>query len=216
MDWETITKELSKKLDPQHVKTAKGVNGSFIEGWHAIDEANRIFGFNGWSYEINSLTQACSPTTNQNGNHVVAYICQLQVTVDGVIRTDVGYGSGIAKNLCDAHEGATKEAVTDALKRALRTFGNQFGLALYDKAKANVGVDAISASEQRKHWESVKDVISNNLLDAKTVEDCSAIWKEAYLGFAEYQMQTHDWKSVLTNHIQPRVDEIETAKEAAE
>jgi DNA repair and recombination protein RAD52 len=31
-----------------------------------------------------------------------------------------------------------KEAETDARKRALMTFGNQFGLALYDKDQTNV------------------------------------------------------------------------------
>lgn len=35
----------------------------------------------------------------------------------------------------DAHEGAAKEAVTDAIKRAMRSYGNQFGNSLYDKSK---------------------------------------------------------------------------------
>jgi hypothetical protein len=55
-----------------------------------------------------------------------------------VTRQDVGFGSGFAKGVGDAIEGATKEAATDALKRAARTFGNIFGLALYDKSRANV------------------------------------------------------------------------------
>jgi len=37
--------------------------------------------------------------------------------------------------LADAHEGASKEAITDALKRSLRSFGNQFGNSLYSKDK---------------------------------------------------------------------------------
>src|SRR3546814_21006699 len=37
-----------------------------------------------------------------------------------------------------AHESAKKESETDAMKRALMTFGNQFGFALYDKTRANV------------------------------------------------------------------------------
>jgi hypothetical protein len=37
-----------------------------------------------------------------------------------------------------AHESALKEAETDAMKRALMTFGNPFGLALYDKEQRNV------------------------------------------------------------------------------
>ena len=51
------------------------------------------------------------------------------------MREDVGFGSGIAKTLADAHEQSAKEAVTDALKRAMRTFGNQFGNSLYDRGK---------------------------------------------------------------------------------
>jgi hypothetical protein len=38
----------------------------------------------------------------------------------------------------EAYESAVKEAETDAMKRALMTFGNPFGLALYDKTKASV------------------------------------------------------------------------------
>jgi recombination DNA repair RAD52 pathway protein len=38
-------------------------------------------------------------------------------------------------NEADGHESAIKEAETDAMKRAFRTFGNTFGLALYQKDK---------------------------------------------------------------------------------
>jgi hypothetical protein len=40
--------------------------------------------------------------------------------------------------LGEAHESALKEAETDATKRALATFGNLFGLALYDKEQNGV------------------------------------------------------------------------------
>jgi DNA repair and recombination protein RAD52 len=46
-----------------------------------------------------------------------------------------GFGTGVSKTLADSHENAGKEAVTDALKRAMRSFGNQFGLSLYDKSR---------------------------------------------------------------------------------
>ena len=52
-----------------------------------------------------------------------------------VSREDVGFGNGIAKTLADAHESAAKEAVTDSIKRTLRSFGNQFGNSLYDKSR---------------------------------------------------------------------------------
>lgn len=146
MDWKAISGELAKPLNPQHVKKGGGnfgPKGDYIEGWHAINEANAIFGFNGWSYQIKGLTQdRLHEGTDSKGNiqWQAAYTCLLHLSVGEVVREDVGFGSGFGKNVGDAIEGATKEAVTDALKRALRTFGNRFGLALYDKSRTNVGV----------------------------------------------------------------------------
>lgn len=147
MDWDTIKHELERKLDPAHVKPPSkfGPKGDYIEGWHAIAEANRIFGHGAWSYTIKTLSKD-SLKEGKNGKGEMqwqaAYTCIVTLTVGDVTREDVGFGSGFAKQVGDAIEGATKEAVTDALKRALRTFGNPFGLALYDKSRANVGVDA--------------------------------------------------------------------------
>jgi hypothetical protein len=55
-----------------------------------------------------------------------------------VIREGSGAGHGIDADLGQAHESALKEAETDAMKRALMTFGNPFGLALYDKQQREV------------------------------------------------------------------------------
>ena len=55
-----------------------------------------------------------------------------------LIREGTGAGHGIDTDLGLAHESAIKEAETDAMKRALMTFGNPFGLALYDKSLSQV------------------------------------------------------------------------------
>nr|WP_233130301.1 Rad52/Rad22 family DNA repair protein [Synechococcus sp. 1G10] len=55
------------------------------------------------------------------------------MVVGGIVREGCGVGHGIDVDLGQAHESALKEAETDAMKRALMTFGNPFGLALYDK-----------------------------------------------------------------------------------
>jgi hypothetical protein len=55
-----------------------------------------------------------------------------------LVREGSGAGHGIDVDLGQAHESALKEAETDAMKRALMTFGNPFGLALYDKAQRQV------------------------------------------------------------------------------
>src|SRR3546814_3594454 len=75
----------------------------------------------------------------------VNYMAKVRITVGGVLREGCGFGQGIDKDVGQAHESAIKESETDAMKRALMTFGNQFGLALYDKTRANV-----CAPEDRK------------------------------------------------------------------
>lgn len=175
MDWDKASAELSKKLDPKHVKEPSGAfgpKGSYIEAWHAISEANRIFGFGGWSYVIVNMTQdALKEGKNSKGDMQwqAAYTCIVSVTVGDVTRQDVGFGSGFAKQLGDAVEGATKEAVTDALKRALRTFGNPFGLALYDKSRENVGVtvDDSAVTEAVGCFDK-----------ADTIDAANAIWRD--------------------------------------
>lgn len=136
-------KELEKPLAQSVVKQPSGnfgPKGDYLEGWHVINEANRIFGFDGWSYHVELTKNAVEKVKKADGSEQwqAAYTCVCAVTVGDAFRQDVGFGSGFAKQIGDAIEGATKEATTDALKRALRTFGNQFGLALYDKERSNV------------------------------------------------------------------------------
>jgi DNA recombination protein Rad52 len=135
--------QLSDKLDPSVVKQRQGL--SYIEGWHAIAEANRIFGFGEWTRETVKLTMVREDENSQNKWNI-AYVAVVRVTVfppEGpqIIREGTGYGDGLGmKAPGAAHEAAVKEAETDAMKRALMTFGNPFGLALYDKAQENVGI----------------------------------------------------------------------------
>ena len=141
--------ELRAPLTRNHVKEREqsGRKVSYIEGWHAIAEANRIFGFDGWDRE----TVECRLVTEreakigqrQDDGWRVGYVAKVRVTVFGdglsrIVREGTGYGSGIDRDLGAAHESAIKEAETDAMKRALMTFGNPFGLALYDKLQADV------------------------------------------------------------------------------
>jgi hypothetical protein len=55
-----------------------------------------------------------------------------------ICREGCGSGHGKGATPGEAHESALKEAETDAMKRALATFGNPFGLALYDKTQSGV------------------------------------------------------------------------------
>jgi DNA recombination protein Rad52 len=145
------TAQLSAKLHPEAVKqrSQSGRNLAYIEGWWAIAEANRIFGFDKWSretFDIKCVTDAermLGKEPNQRKGWGVSYIAQCRVTIGTITREGVGSGHGIDADRGQAHESAIKEAETDAMKRALMTFGNPFGLALYDKQRENVGIDEV-------------------------------------------------------------------------
>lgn len=151
--------ELAAPLSQAVVKTREqsGRTLHYIEGWWAIQEANRIFGFGAWDQEI--LNVKCVSERERTVGRTakkgwgVSYIISIRVTVNGVKREGVGAGHGIDVDLGIAHESAVKEAATDGLKRALMTFGNQFGLALYDKEQRNVDnaparTEPVSEAEQ--------------------------------------------------------------------
>jgi len=139
-----IKHELEAPLSREAVKTRKQANRtvSYIEGWRVISEANRIFGFDGWRRETIDIRMVSEGEREIGETKTpgwgVTYICKVRVTIDGIVRDGCGAGHGIDRDLGQAHESALKEAETDAMKRAFMTFGNPFGLALYDKTQANV------------------------------------------------------------------------------
>ena len=140
---------LSAPLDRAKVQTRSqaGRSLAYLEGWQVIAEANRIFGFDGWQRQTlasRCVSQAERPVgRDQKPGWGVTYTCRVRITVGTpdsapVIREGCGAGHGIDVDLGQAHESALKEAETDAMKRALMTFGNPFGLALYDKQQREV------------------------------------------------------------------------------
>lgn len=159
MDWKNVKTELQKPLSPDAIKPPpKGKFGEYVDALHVIREANRIFGEDGWSYTVTRLEQTHSEIVDVTYNGTTkkqlrtSFLCAVRVDVDGVIREGlaVGVGNGKPENAGDVIESAVKEAETDALKRALRTFGNTFGLALYekDKNKREVGYDEPTDEEK--------------------------------------------------------------------
>lgn len=161
-----IIKELKKPLDSKNIKTLD--NNGYLEGWFVISEANRIFGFDGWSYETVYNREVCRIErkigAKQKDGYEVGYEAKVRVQVGDVFREGTGHGSGIAQNLFKCIEGAAKEAETDAIKRTLKSFGYCFGLALYDKEKKNVGSVDEYDKEQAKldvSFDKIKIALSN-------------------------------------------------------
>jgi Rad52/22 family double-strand break repair protein len=130
---------LRRKLDRRQIRMRE-VNGrelSYIEGWFAISEANRIFGFDGWSRE--TVESRCVLSRENRGTFVAVYVAKVRITVqaDGttVIREGHGSGEGRGTSPGEVHDIALKAAETDATKRAFATFGKPFGLELYRQSR---------------------------------------------------------------------------------
>jgi DNA recombination protein Rad52 len=144
---------LAAPLNGDHIKQRQGANRQqlfYLEGWQVIEDANRIFGFGNWSRETMQMDALHEPKliadaeSPERGKVVAAYFARVRVTVyakDGtrsVVRDGCGAARGFAKTAGEAMEHAIKSAETDATKRALVTFGNAFGLALYDHEQKQV------------------------------------------------------------------------------
>src|SRR5262245_26369343 len=133
---------LRRSLNRRHVRAgqANGRELSYIEGWFAISEANRIFGFDGWNRE--TVESRCVLARENRGTFLAVYIARVRITVHAegttVIREGHGSGEGRGDAPGGVHDIALKAAETDATKRALATFGKPFGLELYRKDKKGI------------------------------------------------------------------------------
>jgi DNA repair and recombination protein RAD52 len=221
MDWTKAANELAKPLSAAAVKerAQAGRKLSYIEGWHAIAEANRIFGFDAWTRETveikcvaereREIGQAKKPGWS------VSYIAKVRVTVAGVIREGVGAGHGIDADLGQAHESAIKEAETDAMKRALMTFGNPFGLALYDKTQANV------SDESNGHpppEQSPADPLEYMLAEIGKISNKAALarYKQDKGALARYNRLNDKGKDRIHDALEAREAYLTVQQQAAE
>jgi DNA repair and recombination protein RAD52 len=135
---ENQVKALSYNLDDSRVKTIDkaGMSFKYLETYDIINVANTIFNYM-WDYTITRLEEVARET-NQNGNHVITFSAIVKVKIydaqrNFIEREDTGVGTGTARTVGDAIDNASKSAVSDSLKRSLRSLGGQFGNDLYSK-----------------------------------------------------------------------------------
>jgi len=170
-----LTKEqvnaLNQPIDKRNVSERwadkrKTLKLAYIESWHVIREANRIFDYD-WSSETLKMDLVHAD------NFCVTYIARVRVIVNGIVKEGYGAGHGRGERVPvgDKHESAVKEAESDARKRALMQFGDQFGLSLYDKEKnwqkttppVNNSVTTVDTPKQKKEQPLKSDVIPDAL-----------------------------------------------------
>lgn len=144
--WTDIMKDLREDLDINRVKTrvvSKTVI-PYLEGDDVIKTANRIFDEDGWdAYPLGRVERfEVGTKKDDRGQTVVVYVYTVPYMVrfhglldNGEIHTiekgDIGKNS-TQSMAYQQHEMAISGCATDALKRAMRHLGRQFGLTLYD------------------------------------------------------------------------------------
>ncbi|KAB0348673.1 hypothetical protein FD754_013530 [Muntiacus muntjak] len=133
---QAIQNALRQRLGPEYISSRMAGGGQkvcYIEGHRVINLANEMFGYNGWAHSITQ--QNVDFVDLNNGKFYVGVCAFVRVQLkDGSYHEDVGYGvSEGLKSKALSLEKARKEAVTDGLKRALRSFGNALGNCILDK-----------------------------------------------------------------------------------
>ena len=83
---------LASKLNRRHVRTreSRGRVLSYLEGWHVIAVANRIFGFEGWDREI--VWCECVWEDGRRDPKACAYAARVRIRVragDGIVFTSL-------------------------------------------------------------------------------------------------------------------------------
>jgi DNA recombination protein Rad52 len=160
-------KNLERRLDPARIQSREieGRKIDYIEGRFAIAEANHIFGYGGWDREMAHFERVLERSSVRGTE--AGYLARVRIRVRAgryvIVREGTGFGHAWAALRADAHERAIKAAETDATKRALATFGNRFGLSLYDKDHATRVAEAgerivpddgrWSVLKGGRHWE---------------------------------------------------------------
>jgi hypothetical protein len=70
---------LRRQPDHRHIRTreAHGRELTYLEGWYAISEANRIFGFDGWSRE--TVESRCVLARENRGTFLAIYLAHVRL-----------------------------------------------------------------------------------------------------------------------------------------
>jgi DNA repair and recombination protein RAD52 len=125
-------------LDPSLLSTRKGPRGSYltyVRNDIVVELANFVFGHFGWSSEVKEKKTSIEKVSGSSTKVHCTAIVRVTVCFSGgttAFRESNGLGLAELPNVDLSVEKAEKEAVTDAMKRALRLFGSALGNCVYD------------------------------------------------------------------------------------
>lgn len=159
---------LFRPLNGTRVATRDGM--SYLEAWDVIAHLTRIFGPLNWDKAVLDTTMIYDDfvTWERSGQKKqgwdVAYRATVRLTVRSgeVVKVSEDCATGQAQHQPsrgDAHDLALKSAVSDALKRAAKDLGNQFGLSLYDGGSlTSVVASSLAHSDLEGDWSWVTEL----------------------------------------------------------
>jgi DNA repair and recombination protein RAD52 len=132
----TVDRILATKPLKQDLMTRPGPGNrklTYMSGDGVSRSLNEIFGYEGWSLDIKSVTQT-GKDQDKSQRWQVCYLAHVRITLtgSGTYKEDMGSGDSMDRNLQTAVSHAMKASITDALKRTARHFGDKLGNSLYD------------------------------------------------------------------------------------
>ena len=136
MSEDTRGAQLAQDVADEFISERQGLD--YVTGRYVKQRLNEVFGWDGWSYTIDSFEHACP----ENNGRAKCALSLVVFTDRGLVRragVAQGYGNlvdreGNAVSVDRANQVldfADAEAVTDALKRAAVSLGQNLGLSLY-------------------------------------------------------------------------------------
>ena len=198
--WSEIDKLAQEPLAPEDVEQIRG--NDYIKGHVAIRHANAVFGLGNWNCDAVGHCEI----REAGGRYIVYQTVTVRATGicdnTGSPKTASFTDTGCCPVPMDKVEGwdtALKGAVTDGMKRALRNFGNQFGLGLYfgEGAEAAPKPKYVPKREARPEFQAIQLAASL----AKTHEELDSCYRD---NLESMKQLPTDWqphiKEVFASH----------------
>lgn len=169
-------------LRHDRVKKLQGKDLSYLETWDVIATLIKVFGYGGFSSELTDMQVIKIETDIPNArggttNFRVTAMGTVKLTIHqtGAVYTEAAATSQSGAVIGDVVDFAIKTVESDALKRAARFLGTQFGLSLYDDGRETDVVQKVIAPggecppnpeelQEWNAWAAKQDVIRAEML----------------------------------------------------
>lgn len=134
---------LSQPVPRERISERPGAAGrrfKYIEGAEAIALMNEVFTYHGWNSEVKeTVIRSVRKVPTKDGGSIweaIVYVrLRITLTVENTFHEGLGIATGRDRDEGLAIENGMKSAETDAMKRAVRQFGERVGLSLYKRPR---------------------------------------------------------------------------------